>query len=69
MKIRELEKALREIMSAYPGRPALELLAGNGSLSASVPKEFAESARTLASRSADRTKEDSVLRSHPGGWV
>ena len=67
MKIRELEKALREGMRVYPDKPALALLTGDGPLAGSVPAEFVEAARTLASRSGKRSgKEDGTLASH--GW-
>jgi hypothetical protein len=60
MRISELEKALRDGMRMFPGRPALALLAGDG---VSVPPEFADSAKTLASRSATVGVKDSILHS------
>ena len=59
MRISELEKALRDGMRMFPGRPALALLAGDG---VSVPPEFAESAKTLTSRSSAAAVKDSILR-------
>ena len=69
MKIRELEKTLREGMKAYPKMPALALLTGDGPLAGSVPAEFAEAARTLASRSRrPPSKEDGILAFH-NNWM
>ena len=59
MRISELEKALRDGMRLYPGRPVLALLADGGT---KVPPEFAESAKTLASRPSRTTFKDSILR-------
>ena len=65
MKVRELERILREGLKAHPGTPALALLTGDGSLGASVPAEFAEAANTLASRLRRPTsKKDGLLPWH-----
>jgi hypothetical protein len=66
MRISELERVLREGIKANPGRPALALLTGGG---ASVPTEFAEAARALASRSHKASRDDSILRAKDhDGW-
>ena len=68
MKIRELEKALREGMRAHPNRPALALLTGDGPLAGSVPAEFVDAARTLESRlRRPSSKEDGLLPFHR--WI
>ena len=58
MKIRELEKALRDAMRTYPGRPALALLTGDG---AAVSPVFAESAKSLAGRTPRTSAKDGIL--------
>ena len=69
MKVRELERILREGMKAHPGRPPLALLAGDGSLGASVPSEFAAAASSLTSRlSRPPNKEDGIVASHTT-WI
>ena len=69
MKIRELEKALREGMRAHPGRPALALLTGDGPLVGSVPAEFAEAARNLESRSGKRSGKSDDLTILASNWI
>ena len=59
MRISELEKALRDGMRMFPGRPALALLAGDG---VTAPQEYANSAKTLASRTRATAVKDSILR-------
>ena len=59
MRISELEKALRDAVRTYPGRPALALLTGDG---VAVPEEFAESARSLAGRTPRTSLKDSILQ-------
>ena len=59
MRISELEKALRDGMRMFPGRPALALLAGDG---VSVPAEYADSAKSLAGRTSMVAAKDSILR-------
>jgi hypothetical protein len=58
MRISYLEKALRDAMMTYPGRPALALLTGDG---VSVPPEFAESAKSLSGRTLRTSIKDSIL--------
>jgi hypothetical protein len=68
MKVRELERILREGMKAHPSRPPLALLTGGGPLGASVSAEFAEAANTLASRARrPSSKKDGVLPFH--NWI
>ena len=50
MKIRELEQLIRDGMRAHPGQHPLALVTGDGPLSAQIPAEFADGAKTLATR-------------------
>ena len=59
MRISELEKALKDGMRMFPGRPALALLAGDGVM---VPQEYADSAKTLVGRTSTAAVKDSILR-------
>jgi hypothetical protein len=58
MRIKELEKVLRDAMRIHPGRLALALLTGDG---ATMPPEFAESARSLAGRTPRTPAKDGIL--------
>jgi hypothetical protein len=66
MRISELEKALRDGMRNFPGRPALALLAGDG---IEVPPVFADSAKSLASRSSRPAAKDSRARAQKDNWI
>ncbi len=50
MRIEDLERAVMELVSMSPGRPAFAAVAGAGSAGIELPGEFGEAVRTLDAR-------------------
>jgi hypothetical protein len=68
MEIREFEKAFRAAIGSDPMRPALASPGVSSQLGVDLPPEFQAAAKTLASRSGEQPKENSLLRAVAAQW-
>ena len=66
MRISELEKALKRGFMTQPGQPALALLSADG---ASIPPEFADSAKSIASRDTQHLSANGILKAAAAKWA
>ena len=66
MRISELEKALKRGIMMQPGQPALAMLSADG---ASVPSEFADSAKSIVSREDQRFPGSDILQAAAAKWT
>ncbi len=68
MEIGEFEKAIRAAIGNDLIRPALAAPGLNSQIDVQMPPEFQAAAKSLASRSGEQPREDSLLRSIAAQW-
>ena len=68
MEIREFEKAFRAAIGSDPMRPALAAPGVSSQVDLQMPTEFLTAAKTLASRSGEQPRENSLLRAIAAQW-
>jgi hypothetical protein len=69
VEIREFEKAFRAAMGDDLMRPALAAPGLSSQIDVELPSEFQAAAKTLASRSGEQPKENSLLRAVAAQWA
>ena len=68
VEIREFEEAFRAAIGRDPMRPALAAPGVSSQVGLQLPTEFLTAANTLASRSGEQPKENSLLRAVAAQW-
>jgi len=68
MEIKEFEKAFRAAIGSDPMRPVLAAPGVSSQISIELPPEFEAARNSLASRSGEQPKENSLLRAVAEMW-
>ena len=66
MRISELEKALKRVIITNPGHPILVFLSADG---ATIPSEFAVSARSIERRDSQHVPGRDILQAAAAKWA
>ncbi len=67
MRIKDLERAIRNGVKAYPGQQPSALLATGGPAHVQLPAEFIQAADMVASRDADGEEVPAITTAY-GRW-